>query len=229
MYNFTNGSTLRTVVRLLQGDRRPDTVKSYDQKWLKFETFTSQAQDDAGAPRMFALPVSSQTVVAYLGYLLEAGTISAKSLQSYLSVINTVHNDFEYPPPSCGHLVKLSRKGFAELQGSVILQPHQVTVFPPEHMFDIVQFGLRPDSSKNHIRVCLSVFSIRLLQPHRLRCPSVSYQRSSVRFYPLHQSILQECRQKSGSTLLQSIVSSRRSTQLFQQDPDVLVNSVCPS
>jgi hypothetical protein len=104
-------------VRLLQGGRRPSTVKSYDQKWLKFETFTAQVQDDAGAPRMSALPASSQTVVAYLGYLLESGTISAKSLQPYLSAINAVHNDFEYPPPACGHLVKLARKGFAELQG----------------------------------------------------------------------------------------------------------------
>ena len=47
-----------------------------------------------------------------------------------------------------------SRKGFAELQGSVILQPQQVTVFPAEYMFVIVQFGLRPDASKHHIRVC---------------------------------------------------------------------------
>ena len=31
------------AVRLLQGGRRPSTVKSYDQKWLKFEAFTSQA------------------------------------------------------------------------------------------------------------------------------------------------------------------------------------------
>ena len=52
----------------------------------------------------------SQTVVAYLSYLLEAGTISAKSLQPYLSAINAVHNDFEYPPPACGHLAKLARK-----------------------------------------------------------------------------------------------------------------------
>jgi len=114
-------------VRLLQGGRRPSTVKSYDQKWLKFENFTAQVQDDAGAPRMSALPASSQTVVAYLGYLLESGSISAKSLQPYLSAINAVHNDFEYPPPACGHLVKLARKGFAELQGSSMLQPQQVT------------------------------------------------------------------------------------------------------
>ena len=59
------------TVRLLQGDRRPSTVKSYDQKCLKFEAFTSQVQDDADAARMCALSVSSQTVVAYLGYLLE--------------------------------------------------------------------------------------------------------------------------------------------------------------
>ena len=80
-------------------------------------------QDDVGVPRMCALSVSSQTVVAYLGYLLEAGTISAKSLQPYLSTINAVHNDFEYPSPVCGHLVKLSRKGFTELHDSVMFQP----------------------------------------------------------------------------------------------------------
>ena len=79
---------------------------------------------------MSVLPGSSQTVVAYLGYLLESGTISAKSLQPYLSAINAVHNDFEYPPPACGHLVKLARKGFAELQGSSRLQPQEVTAFP---------------------------------------------------------------------------------------------------
>jgi hypothetical protein len=76
-------------VGLLQGDRRPSTVKSYDQKWLKFEASPAQVQDNAGA---------------------QSGTISAKSLQPYLSVINAVHNDFEYPPPAYGHLVKLARK-----------------------------------------------------------------------------------------------------------------------
>ncbi len=75
-------------VRLLQGGRRLSTVKSYDQKWLMFENFTAQVQDDAGAPHMIALPPSSQTVVAYLGYLLESGSISAKSLQPYLSALH---------------------------------------------------------------------------------------------------------------------------------------------
>jgi hypothetical protein len=93
-----------------------------------------------------------------LGYLLDSGTISSKSLQTYLSVINIVHNDFGYPSPACGHLVKLVHKGLAELQGSSILQPQQVTVFPPEHMFTIVMFGLRPNASKHPIRVytCLT-------------------------------------------------------------------------
>jgi len=146
-------SGFETDIRLLQGGRRPSTVKSYDQKWFKFENFTAQIQDDAGAPRMSALSASSQTVVAYLGYLLESGSISAKSLQPYLSAINAVHNDFEYPPPACGHLVKLARKGFAELQGSSMLQPQHVTVFPAEDMFTIVRYGLRPNASKHHIRV----------------------------------------------------------------------------
>jgi hypothetical protein len=51
---------------------------------------------------MSALAASSETVVAYLGYLLESGTISAKSLQPYLSTINVVHDDFEYPPLAWG-------------------------------------------------------------------------------------------------------------------------------
>jgi hypothetical protein len=51
-------------------------------------------------------------------------------------------------------LVKLARKGFAELQGSSMLQPQQVTAFPAEHMLTIVMYGLRPDASKHQIRVC---------------------------------------------------------------------------
>jgi hypothetical protein len=77
-----------------------------------------------------------------------------KSLQAYLSVINAVHNDFEYPPPACGPLVKLARKVFAELQGSAMIQPKQVTAFPDEHLFALVQFGLRPDVSNHRVRVC---------------------------------------------------------------------------
>ncbi len=73
---------------------------SYDQKWIKFETFTTQVQDDAGVPRMSALPASSQTVLALPAssqtvFLLESDTISVKSLQPYLSAINSVHNVFE--------------------------------------------------------------------------------------------------------------------------------------
>jgi hypothetical protein len=33
-------------------------------------------------------------------------------------------------------------------------QVTEVTAFPDEHMFAIVQFGLRSDASKHHIRVC---------------------------------------------------------------------------
>ena len=78
----------------------------------------------------------------------------------------------------------------------------------------------------------MSDYSIRLLQPRRFRGPSVNYQRSSVRFYVLHQSIRQECRKKSTEsniTVLQSIVSSRRSSQLLQQAPAELEDFACPS
>jgi hypothetical protein len=110
---------------------------------------------------MSALPDSSQTVVTYLGYLFESGTISGKSLQPYLNDINTVHNDFEYSPSACGNLVKLVRKDFAELQGSSMIQPQQVSAFPGENMLTIVMYGLRPTASNHNIRVCACLVTKR--------------------------------------------------------------------
>jgi hypothetical protein len=56
-------------------------------------------------------------------------------------------------------MVKLARKGFAELQGSPMMQSQQITVFPAEHMFTIVMYGLRPNASRHHIRVCACLTS----------------------------------------------------------------------
>jgi hypothetical protein len=153
---------------------------------------------------MSGLPASSQTVVAYLGYLLESGSISAKSLQSYLSVINVVHNDFEYPLPACGHLVRLAHKGSGELRGSSMLQPQQVTAFPAEHMFIIVMFGLRPNASKHQIRVrqLKSPSSVVLIQvssglPSVLKSPTL--RSASIRqpriSHAIKQNPLRECPQ----------------------------------
>ena len=151
--------------------------------------------------------------MAYLGYLLEAGTINARSLQPYLSVINVVHNDFEYPSPACGHLVKLARKDFAELQGSAMLQPQQVTAFPAEHMFAIVQFGLRPDASNHQVRVCACLaaqFAFFSRADSGVLLTAINAQ-SSVCVYLLRQSVRQERRKIPSSAFLSSIVSSRRS------------------
>jgi hypothetical protein len=198
-------------VRLLQGGRRPSTVKSYDQNWLTIEAFTSQVQDDSRAPRMSVLAVSSQTVLTYLGYLLELGTISVKSLQTYLSLINAVHNDFEYLSPECVYLVKLVRKGFAELQGSSMLQTQEVTVFSADHMFTTVMFGRRPNASKHHIRACVCLSAQFVFFSRADSGVLCCHQCSSLRLYVLHQSDSQECRTQSSSTLFESVLSSRRS------------------
>jgi len=58
--NFLNDTKLRSRCGCYKEVERPSTVRSYDQKWLKFETFTSQVKDDAGAPRMSVLPASSR-------------------------------------------------------------------------------------------------------------------------------------------------------------------------
>jgi hypothetical protein len=218
IFMLRNVSTLapgfEAGVRLLQAGRRPSTVMSYDQKWLKFVNFTVQLQDDAGAPRMSALPASSQAVVAYLGYLLESGTISAKSLQPYMSAINAVYNDFEYPPPACGHLVKLARKGFAELQGSSMLHPQHVTVFPAEHMFTIVMYDLRPNASRHRIRVCACLAS---------QLAFFSRADSGVLLTAImaqvSDSTLSIYRTQYSRTLFESVLSSSRSRQLLQQAP----------
>ncbi len=165
---------------------------------------------------MSAFPASSQTVVAYL---LESGTISAKSLQPYLSAINAVHNDFEYPPPACGHLVKLARKGFAELQGSSMLQPQQVTAFPAEHMLTIVMYGLRPNASKYQIRVCACLaaqFAFFSRADSGVLLTAINAQVSDTRSPSIR---LPRISLGTKPHLFNSVLSSRRSRQLFLQDP----------
>jgi hypothetical protein len=85
-----------------------------------------------------------------------------------------------------------------------MLQPQQVTAFPAEHMFTIVHFGLRPNASKHHIRVCaclaaqfaffsLAQFAI-FSRGTTFRFPLNCRQCSVLRLYALHQSGSQECR-----------------------------------
>jgi hypothetical protein len=103
----------------------------------------------------------SSHTLALLESLSSIGAKGSKSLQPYLFAINVVQNDRDKhcpQPPACGwrvkHARKHARKGFAELKGSAMLQPQQVTAFPEEHnKFTVVEFGLRPDASKDHIFV----------------------------------------------------------------------------
>jgi hypothetical protein len=116
---------------------------------------------------------------------------------------------------SCGHLVKLARKGFAELQGSSMLQPQQVTAFPAEHMFTIVvTYGPRPNAFRHHIRVCACLaaqFAFFSRADSGVLLTAIMAQVSD--------STLSIYRRSSSRTLFESVLSSSRSRQLLQQAP----------
>ena len=81
-----------------------------------------------------------------------------------------------------------------------MLQPQQVTVFPAEHMFAIVQFGIRPDASKCHIRVCACLtaqFAFFIRADSGVLLSAINFQVSDSTF-SINQSAKNVARNQAG-------------------------------
>lgn len=141
---------------LFAHSRRANTTTSYDGKWLKFVHFCTTVQTDAGFSPLCACPASSSTVLAYLGWLLDEGSVHAKSLQPYLSAINSFHADQGLDRPAVGHFVALARRGFDEIEGT--LDPNQATrqPLPASVAWAILCLGLStPDMATLRLTTCV--------------------------------------------------------------------------
>ena len=97
------------------------------------------------------LPAAPPTIVGYIGWLAERGTIGADSLQPYLSAINSMHADHGLERPALGHLVRRARQGMARRQAALQTRDTRVPL-PAEHV-DLV---CTPSSSSTYTELSTS-------------------------------------------------------------------------
>ena len=90
------------------------TAESYSAKFVRFAEWCEEQAD-----RPCPLPATTDTVLRWLGGDLCAGDrVKAKSLQQYLSAINTIHADLELREPAVGRRVRRFRQGLGHLQAA---------------------------------------------------------------------------------------------------------------
>ena len=93
-----------TAMRLAASAREDSTTEGYARHWREFEGWCDEEGLDP-------LPATPQMIFAYVGALVEKGTIAASSLQPYLSAINSYHADYGFDKPALGHLVTAAAPG----------------------------------------------------------------------------------------------------------------------
>jgi hypothetical protein len=83
------------------------TAESYSRHFVRFAEWCDE-QDDRPCP----LPASTDTVIRWLGGDVCAhDRVQAKSLQPYLSAINTIHADREFAEPAVGRRIRRFKRG----------------------------------------------------------------------------------------------------------------------
>ena len=130
---------------LLSRGRRPSTKCSYASKFDRFCFFCDDEQVLVGLEPLCSMPAAPSTVLLYLGYLQAEDKVHASSLQPYLSAINQAHIDFGFPAPAMGHLLRLARRGFAEVEGEATLTTAVRSPLPSAVAFRFLQLGLATD------------------------------------------------------------------------------------
>lgn len=99
------------IAQVLSSALTAGTVESYSRHFVRFATWCERQPD-----RPCPLPASTKTVIRWLGGdVCHGDKVQAKSLQPYLSAINTLHEDLELPPPALGRRVQRFRRGLGHL------------------------------------------------------------------------------------------------------------------
>ena len=83
------------------------------------------------------LDATPQTIVRYLAWLCDRGTVAAGSLQPYLSSINRFLQDHLRAPVALGPLVVSAKKGYAHLQ-TALTPATPRTFLPPQVAYKIL-------------------------------------------------------------------------------------------
>lgn len=124
--------------RQLRAGRRESTWGSYSSKFALFVRFCASV---CVPPREF-LPATTETVLGFLGWLQWSGRVAHGSLQQYMSAVNAAHVDNGFDKPAVGHLVRLARKGYGDLEVQREGPPNQRAGLPAEVVWQIMLVGL---------------------------------------------------------------------------------------
>lgn len=109
------------AMTLVQSSLSQSSYATYSTGLKRFLEFCSREGTDP-------LTAGTGTVVRYIAYLGQQGTVAAGSLQPYLSAINRWRQDLGAPAVAMGPLVTAARKGLARLQQDTEPQPVRVAL-----------------------------------------------------------------------------------------------------
>jgi hypothetical protein len=107
-------------------------------------------KEEAGTRRLYSMPASQTTILAFIGYLASLGRIPSASLHPYLCGINRLHADFGFNKPAQGHWISLAR----EIEGFFNQAPTKSAPFPASYMPSILTHDLQDTTSSYHVGVC---------------------------------------------------------------------------
>src|SRR6056297_3145782 len=113
-----------TAARLAADARQSSTARSYGRHWAAFAEWCALNS-------LEPLPATPDMVAAYIGSIADRGTVAARSLQPYLSAINSVHADFGYERPALGHFITTVRRGMARTQAATATRDTRIPLPAP--------------------------------------------------------------------------------------------------
>lgn len=138
-----------TALQLLEMALSSETYKQYGEL---FANFVDYCVDEGLSP----LPADPWSVVAYVGYLAEAGTWAASSMQPIFSAINRVHRDLGEQPPAVGnHFLTAVRRGLERAQ--VALSTRDTRIPMPAYAILRILVDGEDTSELRHLREAAAI------------------------------------------------------------------------
>mmetsp|Transcript_48387 Transcript_48387/g.113679 ORF Transcript_48387/g.113679 Transcript_48387/m.113679 type:complete len:329 (-) Transcript_48387:442-1428(-) len=122
---------------------QPDTWRGLGSKVQKFIRFCASC-----SPPLHPLPCATSTVQAYIIHLVDEDRVHGKSLAKYLSAINVLHQDANFPPPVVGRAFVRAKRAFARLTASRVatrLRPRRGAL-PPVFPLAFLHLGLSEEA-----------------------------------------------------------------------------------
>jgi len=135
-----------TALRLMQSGLAGSTSRSYGRL---FDAFADYCTGEGVSP----LPASIETVVAYVGYLAEAGTWAESSMQPIFSAINDAHRSLGMEPPARdSFFLQRTRAGLGRVQAAVATTDSRTPLPAEAPLAFLAAAEAAPDAGLQRIR-----------------------------------------------------------------------------